>query len=75
MPPLGAWLLHELGDQFPIALTIGSAQYKQFSIAGATAQMAAPARDKKGAVACIKLSLDLMPSSETTNDEVSIVYN
>jgi len=72
---LGAWLLHELGDQFPIALTIGSAQYKQFSIAGATAQMAAPARDKKGAVACIKLSLDLMPSSETTNDEVSIVYN
>lgn len=72
---LGAWLLHELGDQFAVTLTVGSAQYKQFTITGAQAQMAAPARDKKGAVAAIKLTMDLMPSSETTNDEVSILYN
>lgn len=72
---LNAWLLHELGDSFAVSLVVGAAQYKKFTISAGQAQMAAPARDKKGAVATIKLAMDLMPSSEVANDEVSILYN
>lgn len=72
---LNAWLLYEFGDTFEISFVVGAAQYKKFTIEALHAQMAGPARDKKGAVATIKLALDLMPSSEVANDELSIIYS
>jgi hypothetical protein len=57
-----------------LTFTVGSAQYKRWKVAANNAQLADDPRELKGAVSMLKLQFDLMPSSETANDELAILW-
>lgn len=67
--------LKELGTSFAVALQVGGTQYKQFNLAAPAAQIVDDPREKKGAIATLKLSLAFRPTTEVVHDEVTLVYN
>lgn len=67
--------LAERASALAVSLVVGSAQYKRFKIAAATAQLAEDPDEIEGNSAMWRLVFDLKPSAYGANDEVSVTFD
>jgi hypothetical protein len=72
---LNIFELMERASVMALAFQCGSVQYKRFSFAAATAQMIAAPRQLEGSAAMWAVKFHCLPSTLTTNDEMSLVFD
>jgi hypothetical protein len=68
--------LFDLATTLAVALTVGAVQYNKYKISSASAQiMSPPTLDADGPTALTTLTLQLNPSAQNLNDDVTILFN
>ncbi|HKI87215.1 MAG TPA: hypothetical protein VKA53_10790, partial [Thermoanaerobaculia bacterium] len=72
---LNPYSLRDARTQFAVSLQNGSTQYNEFSLSASKAQILDVAEDADGASALWHMTLGLYPSSYTTADQFSIVFD
>lgn len=72
---LNVFELMERASVMELAFGCGSVQYKKFSFAAATAQMIASPRQLEGSAGMWAVKFHCLPSTLTSNDEMSLVFD
>lgn len=67
--------LLELAEELGLSFQVGATAFKKYTVAAGRAVIGTLAEDKKGALAMIRVTLDLFPSTESTNDECTITFD